>query len=224
MSFVATAIAGSAVIGAGAAIYSANQQSNALSNASNTIAQGQQSALGGLNTALAPYLKTGGAAGDTLMSLLTPGPNQNAALQQIPGFQFLKSITNEGVAAGAGRTGISGTTATQGGELGTQIASNAFGSIVNPLTSIYGTGAGAAQTLGQSTADIFTGGARSLAGLQVGQGNVAASAAGGVANAASGALGSIGNLALLSKLTGTNLLGGGAFRPDNVPVEQSGGP
>ncbi len=213
MSFVAIAIAGSAVIGAGASLYAANQQSQALSNASNTIQQGQSSALSSLNKALAPYLKTGGQAGNTLMSLLTPGANQTATLEQIPGFQFNKAIANEGISAGAGRTGISGTTAVQGGQLGSQIAANAFGSIVNPLTNIYGTSAGTAQTLGTGTANIYTGGAQSLAGLQVGQGNVNAAAAGGVGSALSNAL-------LFNALRGNS----GAFKPDTVATENRGGP
>ncbi len=228
MSFVAAAIAGSAIIGAGAAIYGANQQSQALSNASSTIATGQSNALSSLNKALAPYLKTGGSASDTLMSLLTPGPNQTSTLEQIPGFQFNKAITNEGISAGAGRTGISGTTAVQGGQLGSQLASNAFGSIVNPLTNIYGASAGAAQTLGRGSADIFTGGAQSLAGLQVGQGNIAAGAAGGIGNTLQNALlfnalrGSNGNpgafTADLGQLTQTGQLPGGGTGPGIIGV------
>ncbi len=167
---------------------------------------------------LGPYAQFGQGLQPTLQSLLTPGPNQTATLKQLPGFQFASDMANWGVQAGAGKTGISGSTAVEGGQLQSQLASNYFTNFTNPLVQLYGQSAGAAGQLGQGAAGIYTGGAQSLAGLQVGQGNVQAGMAGGIAGSASNALNSYANYQLLQKLTG----GGGAWGPPpGATAEQS---
>ncbi len=188
MSFVATAIAGSAVIGAGAAIYGANQQSNAIQNASQNVLQGQQNAIGAINKLETPFVNFSQGLQPTLQSLLTPGPSQTQTLGQLPGFQFAKDIATEGISAGAGRTGISGTTATSGGTLASNIASQNWMNYVNPLISLYGTGAQAAGNAGNQISNTITGGAQNQAQLALGQGNVLAGAAGSVGNNVSNAL------------------------------------
>ncbi len=132
----------------------------------------------------------------------------------MPGFQFAKDIAGYGISAGAGRTGISGTTATAGGTLESGIASNNWSQYVNPLLDLYKTGAVSAGNAGNQIANVTTDASQSLAGLQVGQGNIGAGVAGGVGS-------TLGNLAMLYGLTRGN---SGAFKPDTVPVEQSGGP
>lgn len=188
MSFVGAAILAAGAIGAGASIYSGYQQSQANQAAAQTIAQGQQRALNAQKQYLGPYAQFGQSLQPTLTSLLTPGPSQTNTLNQLPGFQFAKDIATEGVAAGAGRTGISGTTAVEGGTLASNIAAQNWRQFVDPLVSLYGTGAGAAGSIAGNTSNIYTGGAQSLAGLQVGQGNILAGAAGGVGNSLQNAL------------------------------------
>ncbi len=228
MAFIAAAILGSAAIsggvGIGASIYGANQQSQALGNATSAIQQGQSNALKAIQSNLAPFVKYSQGEQPLLSSLLTPGQNQTQTLSQLPGFQFAKDIAMEGVAAGAGRTGISGTTAVQGGTLGTELASQNWTNYLQPLLSLYGQGAGAAGQAAGAASNVYTGGAQSLGQLAVGQGNVQAGMASGIAGAAGGALGSVGNLALLSKLTGSNIFGGSWGNNNQVPYEQTGGP
>ena len=195
MSFIGAAILGSAAIGAGASVYGGIQQSNALSNASGNIAGGQQNALAALQKYLGPYAQFGQGLQQTLQSLLPPGPNQPATLKQLPGFQFASDMANWGVQAGAGKTGISGTTAVDGGNLQSALASQYFSNFTNPLVQLYGQSAGAAGQLGQGAAGIYTGGAQAQAQLAVGQGNVQAGMAGGVA-------GSLQNALLMGALTG----------------------
>ena len=206
MSIIAVAIIGAA--GVGASIYGANQQSNALGQASQTIQQGQQSSLDALKRYLGPYAQFGQQLQPTLQSLLTPGPNQTATLQQLPGFQFARDMAGYGISAGAGRTGISGTTAVEGGDLESALASKYFSNFANPLVNLYGQGAQSASALGQGASDVFGQGAQSLAQLAVGQGGVQAGLAGAIGGQASGALGSLGNLALINKLTGGQIFGG----------------
>ena len=95
MSWIATAIGGSAVLGAGASIFGAEKQSQAAQQASQAQVQlGQQSLaqqLGLFNTAkgsLQPFIDAGSGALPTLMKLLTPGADMSAVLSQIPGFKF----------------------------------------------------------------------------------------------------------------------------------------
>jgi hypothetical protein len=188
MSFVATAIAGSAVIGAGAAIYGASQQSQAIQNASQNVLQGQQQAIGAINKLETPFVNFSQGLQPTLQSLLTPGPNQNQAFQSLPGAQFASQMADYGISAGAGKTGISGSTAVAGGTLKSQLAGQQFSTLTNPLVQLYGTGAQAAGNAGNQISNTITGGAQSQAQLALGQGNVLAGAAGGVGNNLSNAL------------------------------------
>ncbi len=230
MSWVATAIAGSGIVGAIGTYFAGQQQSNALTNASNTIAAGQTAAQNTITGYLGPYAKFGESLQPTLSSLLTPGPSQTSTLQQLPGFQFARDMAGYGISAGAGRTGISGTTAVEGGNLETALASQNWMNYVNPLIDLYGKGQSAAGNIASGVSGVQTGSASALANLAVGQGNVNAGMIGGMAGNASNALGSFGNLALLNKLTGGNIFGGlNSKNPLDTntpapPVQYSGGP
>ncbi len=188
MSFVAAAIAGSAVIGAGAAIYGANQQSNAIQNASQNVLQGQNNAIGAINKLETPFVNFSQGLQPTLSSLLTPGPQQNQAFQSLPGAQFASQMADYGISAGAGKTGISGSTAVAGGTLKSALAGQQFSTLTNPLIDLYRTGAQSASNAGSQISNTITGGAQSQAQLALGQGNVLAGAAGGVGNNVSNAL------------------------------------
>lgn len=84
MSFVATAIAASSIVGAGASIYGANKQANAAGDAAGAAnAQNKQN-----RADLAPWRNTGVAANSKLAEMLgispTTGPDWNAYLKNNP--------------------------------------------------------------------------------------------------------------------------------------------
>src|SRR5689334_17212466 len=101
MSFVATAIVGSAVVGAGAGIYSANKAASAQTNAANaSIAAQQQMFQQGKEAAqqeIAPFVNFGAGNLPTLKNLLTPGANASDTLAQMPGFKFAYDWGNKGI-------------------------------------------------------------------------------------------------------------------------------
>jgi len=206
MSFVGAAILGAGALGAGATIYGASQQADANKQAQQAILQGQQQSLGAINQYLAPYSNFGQQLQPTLSSLLTPGPSQTETLSKLPGFQFARDLAGYGIAAGAGKTGISGSTAVAGGNLESALASEYFKTYTDPLVQLYGTGAGAGQTAATSAADINQSTAGNLAQLAVGQGR-------NLAGAATGVAGNLSNALLIKALTG-----GGNNPWGNAPV------
>ncbi len=210
MAFIAGAILGA--IGAGASIFGGYEQSQATKAASQNILQGQQQAIGAINKLETPFVNFSQGLQPTLQSLLTPGPSQTQTLSQLPGFQFAKDIVTEGVSAGAGRTGISGTTATAGGTLASNIAASNWTQFLNPLLSAYSTGAQSAGNAGSQISNTITGGSQNLAQLNVGQGNILAGAAGGVGNNLSNAL-------LFNALRGGNRPNGSFGSDNNNPTQ-----
>lgn len=121
MSFVATAIVGSAAVGAAVTAYSANKAADAQIAAADKAAQ---TTLGMYNTTrgdLAPFRQMGVDAGSTLQSRLTdlttpinlpdaPKPLTQEELEKTPGYQFtrqqgLKATQNSAAARGLGVSG-----------------------------------------------------------------------------------------------------------------------
>lgn len=188
MSFIAAAViaGGAGLAAAGISAYGANQA------ASQQVAAERQ-AIATQQQYEQPFVNASTSVLPTLESLLTPGPNQTTALSQIPGYQFLLSQGLQGVNATGTTRGLGGNVQAAGANYATGTAQNAFGSIVQPLLSIYGTGATAAGSA-----------ANSISSAQVGIGNAQAGATGATANAASGALGNISNLAVLRSLISGN--------------------
>ncbi len=213
MSVIGLAIGGA--LAAGGSIIGGVMESNANKAAANTIAQGQANSIAAINKMETPFVDFSKGLQPTLQSLLTPGPNQNQAFQSLPGAQFASNMADYGISAGAGRTGISGSTAVAGGTLKTQLAGQQFSALTNPLLDLYRTGAVTAGNAGNQIANITTGASQNLAGLQVGQGNIGAGVAGGVG-------GTLGNLAMLYGLSKGGMYGGG--NPNRIPYEQTGGP
>jgi hypothetical protein len=100
MSFLATAVIGAGVIGAGASIYGANTAANAQTSAANAAISAQQQQFQQTKGIEQPFIDVGTstapqaqAFSDTtnpnsplsqLLALTTPGANQNAALAQTP--------------------------------------------------------------------------------------------------------------------------------------------
>ncbi len=193
-------------LAAGGSVVGGVLESNANKAAANTIAQGQANSIAAINKLETPFVDNSKNLWPTLQSLLTPGPSQNPAFQSLPGAQFASNMADYGISAGAGRTGISGSTAVAGGTLKTALAGQQFQTLTNPLLDLYRTGAVTAGNAGNQIANITTGASQNLAGLQVGQGNIGAGVAGGVGS-------SLGNLAMLYGLSG-GMYGRGANAAD----------
>ncbi len=215
MSIIGVAILGSAAIGAGASIYGATQQVSAEQSAQQQLVQQQQQAQSAISGYLSPYTQFGQQFMPTLSSLLQPGPNQNATLSQLPGFQFAQDWGQKGVAAQATTRGLGGNALAAGAQFGTGLAQQNYSQYVSQLLQGTQLGAGAAGQAAAGTAGLAQGFAPAIAQTTVGQGNALAGGAAGVAGAASGGLNSALNLALLNKL------GGGGFYGNTGMTNQS---
>lgn len=218
MSWIATAIGGSALIGAGASIYSADKQSQAAGQAAQLQAQAAQNAMnmqqGFFNTAnsnLQPFIQSGSSALPTLTKLLTPGADMSKVLSQIPGFQFAQQYGQKAITNQATSRGLSGNALSAGADYATGSANSAYGGIVQALLQQAGIGGSAAGALagsagtfggqvGQSATNIGT----ALAGGTLGSANALSGGATGVANALSGGANGYMNYQLLQGLINKN--------------------
>ena len=208
MAGIAAAILGAGVIGAGASIYGASKQAGA---AQAGIAAEQQM-FGQAQGALSPYYTAGQQALPQLQNLLGAGgpgsPSATSALSNTPGFQWLQSMTQQGVSNQGTTTGLGGNTLLAGANAGNQLAlGSAWQPTVNALQNLVGTGAGAAGSL--AGAATQTGG--QIAGSQMNVGNAQA---GGIV----GAAGQIGNSLTTNALIKSGLLGnqGNANTPNSM--------
>lgn len=174
-------------------------------SAAKTQAGYGQQALTSLQGYLSPLLSQGagivGSVLPTLTSLLTPGANQTATLNNLPGFKFAQDWGQTAVKNLATTTGLGGNALTAGANFATGVAQQGFGGLVGMLQNLLGTGTG----LESSAANALAGGTSSAL-----QGIGSAKAAGtlGSANALAGGLGSVGSslgtYSLLSKLLKNN--------------------
>jgi len=189
-------------LGLAGSIGSAYIGSNAARQASQAqIGFGQQ-ALAQLQSALGPLLSAGRSITDAslgpLTRLLTPGPDQTAALSQLPGFQFAQDWGQRAVENLGSRMGFGGNTLAAGAQFATGTAQQGFGSLVGMLQNFLGSGLGAqahaGTALGQGTAGVLGG-----------MGNAAASGILGSANAISGGI--TGGTNALSNAAMINALG-----------------
>lgn len=216
MSFIAAAIAGSAVAGVGSAYIGAQASKNA-ANAQVQFGQqslAQQNALfqqgwGGIQ----PFVNQGKEAGNTLLSLLTPGANQTATLNQIPGFQFAQDWGQKAVQNSGTTMGLGGNTLAAGAKFATGQAQQSFGGLAQLLLGLTNTGAGAA---GSAFGNATQTGAN-MGSTLTGMGNAQASGILGSANALSGGLQGLGNTGvnglIFGKLMGNNSGGGNNTNP-----------
>ncbi len=205
MSFVATAIVGSAAIGGAAGIYSANKAASAQTAAAQAAIASQQQMFGKAQEQLQPFIDFGQGNLGTLKNLLTPGANMNDTLEQMPGFKFAydwgqKGITNQATSSGKGGNALQA-----GSKFAEGLAQNSYGTIVDNLLKSAGIGQGAASSLASGA--IQTG--QGIAGSQTGIGNAQAGANIAEGNAVSGLGNSISNAFTLNALTGGKLFGGG---------------
>ena len=200
MAWVATAVIGSAVIGAGASIYSSNKAAQAQENAANRASDTSLNMYYTTRGDLAPYNQAGQEALNQLKSngyYTAPITMDQATLEKTPGYKFnltqgLKAVQNSAAARGLGSsgaalkgaasfaTGLADNTYKTQFDIANTNQTNAF----NRLQTIVSGGQNAAA----QTGNAGTAAANTAAGAQIGAGN--AQAAGwnelgtGVSNAA----------------------------------------
>jgi len=231
---IAVAVLGTGAIGAGAMIYGANTAANAQTQAANAAIQNQQQMYATNQTILNPFIQGGASqipaqqqllSGQTgplaaLTALTTPGPNQNAVLQQTPGYQFsldqgLRASNNQLAARGLGGSG--GAVAKGAANYAEGLAGTTWQSVVQALQNQYTSQTGAGQALinsgegaGGALAGVGTNTANSITGSITGAGNANAAAANATGGAVSNAASSLPSSLLLSQLL-QNSNGGGLF-------------
>ena len=201
-SWIATAIVGAGVIGAGATAYGANTAANAQENAAQTAANTSLSMFNTTNTNLAPFRALGSQAADNLSQNLstytTPITMDESTLQKTPGYQFdltqgLKATQNSAAARGLGSsgaalkgastyaTGLADNTYQTQFNIANTNQTNAF----NRLSTLVNTGENAAATTGTAA----TAAAGQVGTAATNAGNAAAAGA----NATGGAVNNLTN-------------------------------
>ena len=216
MSFVAVAIGGAGVLGAGASIFNGVEQSQAAKAASsaqvNEEQQGlalQKQALGGLS----PWTNVGAGANYTLGSLYgigangqqTGAPSDFSQFFNSPDYKFAQQQGQAGLVNYQNAEGLGGSGAglAAASTFNQGLATQQFGNYFNRLMGLSQLGATSAQA-GVQGANAAAGTLGSIGQSQasgiVGSANAIGSAATGVANAGAG----VGNGLLLQSLLGKN--------------------
>lgn len=202
MAWVATAVIGAGVLGAGASIYGANKAADAQTAAADKASQIAQDQYQQNRADFTPFRQAGvdalGQLQGRLSDLTSPIVMDQATLEKTPGYQFnlqqgQKAVTNSAAARGLGTSGaaLKGA-ATFATGLADSTYQNQFNNentnrtnAFNRLKSLVDTGAGAAN----NTAASGTSAAITSANAAIGAGN--AQAAG--ANATGGAISNLSN-------------------------------
>lgn len=231
MAWVATAIVGAGVLGAGATAFGASKAADAQTNAANTAANTQLSMYGTTRGDLAPFRQIGSTAADQLTSKLSdltaPITMDESTLQKTPGYQFnltqgLKAAQNSAAARGLGTSGaaLKGATTFATG-LADSTYQNQFNNAVtnqtnafNRLKSLVDTGENAAAQTGVAGASAASG----AASAQIGAGNAQAAASNAIGGGIAGAANNIGGYAAYKGLYGS---GGGV---GSMPATGAGSP
>ncbi len=216
MAWVATAIVGAGVLGAGASIYGANKAADAQTSAADKASQIAQDQYQQNRTDFAPFRQLGTDAASKLWGNIdqytAPITMDQAALEQTPGYQFnltqgLKAAQNSAAARGLGTSGaaLKGATTFATG-LADSTYQNQFNNAVTNQTNAYNrlkglidTGAGATNNTAASgtTAAIQSGNAA------IGAGNAQAAGANATGTAISGLANNIGGYAQYRGLYGS---------------------
>jgi len=186
-AFVATAIVGAGVIGAGASIYGANKAAQAQKDAANTAAGTAMAQYNTTRGDLSPYRDIGSVAAGQLTNrlgeLTAPITMDQATLDATPGYQFnlkygLKAAQNSAAARGLGASGaaLKGASAFATG-LADSTYQNQFNNAninqtnaYNRLKGLVDTGENASAQTGVLGANA----ANTTASAQIGAGNAAA--------------------------------------------------
>lgn len=232
---IGAAILGSSAIGAIGSIWGSSNAADAQTQAAQMAIAAQKQMYAKNSANLSPFIAGGNSALpqlenwltpttgsgpngqgtnalQSLLSLVTPGPNQNATLAQTPGYQFsvdqgTRAALNALAARGLG--GSAGAIAKGVGGYVSGIASQNYNNDVSNLLNTYQTGAGTLQNLvnsgvtaGSSLAGVGTNTANAIGSSITGAGNAQAAAY----NSIGSAIGNVGNAggtaALLQQLTG----------------------
>lgn len=237
------AIAGAAVLGAGASVYSANKASHAQQNAADTASATQLQMYNQTRQDQAPWRQAGSSAIGALSNYYGLGangqvnPNAGAAdtklIQSMPGYQFNLQQGNQAVqrdlaAKGLLGSGAAGKALTQYGQ---GYAMNASNQYLNGLQSLAGIG----QTSVQNTGALGANAANQMGSNQIYAGNAQASGYANQSNAInqglSGLTGALGqyniqqgyqnqyqNQYLNNQAPAQDYSGGGAFMQDGYIV------
>lgn len=156
---VAAAILGAGALTAGASVFGSSKAASAQTSAAQAGIAAQQGMFNTTKNMMQPFI-TGGAdmmgqlknwitpesspVMNSLMGLVTPGANQSAMLEQMPGFQFnktqgLRAVNNQLAARGLGNSG--GAVAKGAANFVSGLAQNTWGSAVDKLMGLFtGTG------------------------------------------------------------------------------------
>lgn len=215
-AWVATAIIGSAVIGAGASIYASGQAADAQTDAANAGIDQQRAMYNQTRSDLTPYRVAGE---DNLKELNTRMPELTAPieltqdwLESTPGYKFtrdqgLKATQNSAAARGLG---VSGAALKGAASFATGLADNTYKTQFDVArankTDAYSRLKGLVDT-GQSaaaqTGNIGAGTANSISNLSVGAGNAQAANWNAVGGAVNNAANNIGGYAMYKGLYGS---------------------
>ncbi len=219
--WVATAVVGSAIIGAGASIYGANKASDAQTNAANKASDTSMYMYQKTRDDLSPFMKYGTDAGDELMKQLPDltAPidvtkeisDPNSIMGKAYNFnltQGLKSTQNSAAARGLG---VSGAALKGAAAFTTGLVDNTYPTLFNiqntnktnaynRLKSLVDTGVDAAAKTGTAG----TAAANTSAAAQIGAGNAQAAGYNAIGGAITNAANNIGGYAAYKGLYGGN--------------------
>lgn len=191
MTGVATAIGAAAVVGAGAAVYSANKAAGAAKSAANSSIAEQNAEYNQTRTDQAPWRTTGASALDQIAKLYgldSTDANGNvikgsgkadfSSFATSPDFQFNLSQGQDAInRSAAARGGLLGGAAVKAGEtFATGLANQTFGDYVSRLSGV----AGAGQAATNATQAAGTNMANSNSNSLLAAGNARASAYGSI--------------------------------------------
>lgn len=227
MAWVATAVIGAGVLGAGATIYGANKAADAQTAAADKAANTSLSMYNTTRGDLAPYRDIGGVASGQLTNRLSelttpisvnPQDFLNSDQYKFQQTQGERAVTNSSAARGLGSSGaaLKGAAAFESGLNSTQWQQN-FNNQVTNQTNAYNRLKGLVDTGENASAQTGTAGtaaANTAAGAQIGAGNAQAAAANSTGSAIANAAGNIGGYAAYKGLYGNS----GTMPASNVGI------
>jgi hypothetical protein len=187
MSFVAVAVAGAAVVGAGASIYASNKAAGAAKSAANSSIQEQNNEYNQSRADNAPFRNTGVSALDQIAKLYgldTTDANGNvvkgsgkadfSSFTNAPDYTFNLNAGQDAINRSAAAKGglLSGAAVKAGQTYASGLASNQFDTYVNHLAGV----AGAGQAATNATTAAGTNAANANSSALIGAGSARASA------------------------------------------------
>lgn len=224
---IAAAIIGAGALSAGATAFGASKAAKAQEKAGQAAIGAQKEMFDITRQTLSPFIGAGEGAIpglqewlatdsnnplSTILKLITPGPNQSATLEQLPGFSFtrdtgLKAVNNALAARGLGGSG--GAVARGAADYVTGLSSNTWNNLITQLLNTFQSGGSALQNLVNTGAGAGAslGGASTATGQQIGNtlvgiGNAQAAGFNALGSAGAGFANTIGSGALINKLLG----------------------